>query len=80
MMRVARTMKGIETEPQSILAARPPQGRSVCADLPFAPSTFEASHQPQDREGPGLDDPAVPPASGGSGDRVIMSEGLTLAG
>jgi hypothetical protein len=29
--------------------------------------------QPQDRQGPGPDDPAVAPAAGGSGDRVSCS-------
>jgi hypothetical protein len=34
-------------------------------------STFESSHQPQDRQGPRFDDPAVAPAAGGSDHRVM---------
>src|SRR5260370_3824497 len=38
-----------------------------------AAATYQvrSGHQPQDRQGPRPDDPAVAPAAGGSGDRVI---------
>jgi hypothetical protein len=40
-------------------------------DLPIElPTKFALVHQPQDRQGPWPDDPAVAPAAGGSGDRV----------
>ena len=41
-------------------------------DLPIEePRQVRAGHQPQDREGPRPDDPAIAPAAGGSGDRVM---------
>ncbi len=41
-------------------------------DLPDrAADQVRAGHQPQDRQGPRPDDPAVAPAAGGSGDRVM---------
>src|SRR6266404_8871426 len=44
-------------------AGRPP-GRATHQVRP--------GHQPQDRQGPRPDDPAVAPAAGGSGDRVAV--------
>jgi hypothetical protein len=67
----------VERQRQSVYSARSAENRP----LSNSDSSYEVRtrHQPQDRQGPRPDDPALAPAAGGSGDRVIMSEGLTLA-
>ena len=50
------------------------------ADLPVEqPTQVRAGHQPQDRQGPRPDDPAVAAAAGGSGDRVMDRRAFLLA-
>ena len=50
-------------------------------DLPVEqPDQVRAGHQPQDRQGPRPDDPAVAPAAGGSGDRVMDRRPSSAAG
>src|SRR5712691_4251737 len=52
----------IEQDPQGRQAGRPPRRGA---------HEVRADHQPQDGQGPRLDDPAVTPSARGSGDRVI---------
>ena|SRR6266545_7012635 len=71
------------------LEARRPDDfdRRMCGGLPKQPvrraaHQVRAGHQPQDRQSPRPDDPAIAPAAGGSGDRVMDRRAFigTLAG
>ena len=61
---------------------RDSQGRHARRLARGAADEVQHGHQPQDREGPRPDDPAVAPAAGGSGDRVVERRAFigTLAG
>jgi ABC transporter substrate binding protein len=56
--------------PIGVSGRQDPQGRKTCRSAHRAAYQVRARHQPQDRQGPRPDDPAVAPAAGGSGDRV----------
>ena len=64
------------------LRGQDPQGRQARRPARRAADEVRAGHQPQDRQGPRPDDPAVAPAAGGSGDRVMDRRAFigTLAG
>src|SRR6266849_6200258 len=53
------------------LCGQDPQGRETRQPPRPGAHQVRADHQPQDRQGPRPDDPAVAPAAGGSGDRVV---------
>src|SRR5512143_158343 len=53
------------------LCRQDPQGRQARRPPRRAAHEVRAGHQPQDRQGPRPDDPAVAPRAGGSGDRVM---------
>src|SRR6185503_5563184 len=53
------------------LRRQDPPGRPTCGPARGAAYQVRAGHQPQDGQGARPDDPAVAPAEGGSGDRVI---------
>src|SRR4029453_13356363 len=55
-----------------------PQGREAGRPSPGTTHQVRAGHQPQDREGARPDDPAVPPAASGPGDRVMDRRRLLL--
>ena len=56
--------------PRRRLRRQDPEGRQAWRPADRAADEVRAGHQPQDRQGPRPDDPAVAPAAGGSGDRV----------
>ena len=68
---------GLRRRPSRAVAARrdlrrqDPEGRQARRPARGAAHQVRAGHQPQDRQGARPDDPAVAPAAGGSGDRVM---------
>ena len=59
------------------LRRQDPQGRQARRYSHRAAHEVRAGHQPQDRQGPRPDDPAVAPAAGGSGDRIVETQMAT---
>ena len=60
-----------EFPPRRLLRRQDPQGRQARRSARRAADQVRAGHQPQDRQGPRPDDPAVAAGAGGSGDRVV---------
>ena len=75
-VRRIRRAAGVRCEPDRagttghVLCGADPARRHARRPARGAAHQVRAGHQPQDRQGPGPDDPAVAPAEGGSGDRV----------
>ena len=69
--RIVRTELSSHVSARRHLRRQDPQGRQARRPARRAAHQVRAGHQPQDRQGPRPHDPAVAPAAGRSGDRVM---------